>query len=72
MHGQLTLCTESKTHDSNYLSIQTWPLQLVKNAKIILQCICITNARLLAYDVDRKMLGLDENGIAVMCFWIRN
>ena len=26
------------------------------------------NARLLAYAVDGKMLGLDKNGIAGMCF----
>ena len=34
--------------------------------------ICITNARLLAYDMDGKVLGLDDNGIAGMCFWILN
>ena len=29
--------------------------------------ICITNARLLACDVDGKMLGLDDEVIAVVC-----
>ena len=43
--------------------------QLVKNVKIIL---FISNARLLACNVDGKVLGLDENGITVMWFEILN
>ena len=49
---------------SNHLSIQTWPLNP--------QVICITNARLLACDVDENVLGLDEKGITVMCSWSLN
>ena len=49
---------------SNHLSIQTWPLNP--------QVICITNTRLLACDVDENVLGLDENGITIICSWSLN
>ena len=76
MHGQLFLLTDCPKQMTAITSphkpgLNPFTSQAIsKNVEIILSASQMQT--ILAGDVYGKTLGLDENGIAGMCFWILN
>ena len=74
MHGQLILWTDCLKIQNTFTFSSEPNIYPFASQGSSQECllICITNARILACDMDRWMSGLEEKMIVVMCFWIPN